>query len=138
MMEHGIQRFMVDNAIPLVVPSGWVDSSKLMDKVDTGVHLPKLTFTDEGSAQFKVIAVGGQHRKYALRKVEDALKRFLEGLQNKHRKKKGSAGQDEIHKLEMKIAGVRYWMVAVHALGEQCIIISSTNHHALYYTGCKP
>jgi hypothetical protein len=59
MIEHGIQRFMVENAIPLVVPSEWVDSSKLTDKVDSGMNLLKLMFTDEGSAQNEVIVAGG-------------------------------------------------------------------------------
>jgi hypothetical protein len=59
MIEHGVQRFKVDNAIPIIVPESYIEVEDLTDDEHANEDLPDIQWTDKVKKAGYVIAPGG-------------------------------------------------------------------------------
>jgi hypothetical protein len=77
LMEHGVQRFLSENAIPIIVPPNFVDPATITEDENAGETLPDIKWTEEALMAKEVIAPAGRHRHYAVQKIRmSAAERF--------------------------------------------------------------
>jgi hypothetical protein len=87
MLENGIQRFDVKNAIPLIVKKSYVDLDTLtIDTRPQSANFKEIEWTTaaQSAGLCKVIAPGGRHRHFAVQTYCEPMKRDfdrLEGIQ---------------------------------------------------------
>jgi hypothetical protein len=72
MVTQGVQRFSVENAIPLIIPRGYVDETSLMKDAELLDKLPVVKWTEEATGAKEVVAAGGRHRLYTVQKLRNA------------------------------------------------------------------
>ena len=125
MLDNGIQRYLTDAMIPILVDKSWIQIDSLTDKSNAGSQLPLFRWSESHKTNREVIAPGGRHRYHAVGRIRAGMMRTYDaakqtGDKGKKGKGKGKAeGEvDEVEKLKETADKVGMWMLAVYDKGE--------------------
>lgn len=120
-INEGIQRFAVENAIPVIVERDWIDVDQLAPSGDEEYNWPDAPWTEKGQTIKTVNSPGGRHRLYALEKLKLRLNSEVEQVKRLLKKKgeKGNVVQlREDHRVkEEALKSVGRWLVAFYDSG---------------------
>jgi hypothetical protein len=125
MMEHGIQRFSVENAIPVIVNKEWI-SVKHLGKTTQKDDWPDVKWTDIGRQFSTIKALGGRHRQYALTQIRDKLKIEKDRAWSKVNRVEKNGVENAMVRAEFKEKQEEYersggWLIAFYDIGESTI-----------------
>jgi len=107
MLDNGIQRYLTNAMISILVDKTWIQMDSLTDKSDAGSQLPSFRWSESHKTNREVIAPGGRHRYHTVGRIRAGMMRTYEaakqtGEKRKKAKVKAKAeGEvDEVEKLK--------------------------------------
>ena len=129
MVNEGIQRFDVNNSVPLIIGRRCIDMNTVTPNAHAGGELPRLKFTEAGQPMEEVIAAGGRHRVYVLGLMSRGIEKELEAAERAlgkamRRAKKAKmdynteVANSAITSLTERYSGMGMWMVAIYEQGK--------------------
>jgi hypothetical protein len=124
MLDHGIQRYSIENAIPVLAQPDWF-ANPLAQATRKG-DWPRIKWSDTGKKIRKLKAMGGRHRKFALSMVCDTINAEVQKLHGKLAKldaatAANSRTQVEYDKKTEEMRQSGEWLIAFYDIGEQSI-----------------
>jgi hypothetical protein len=137
MIEHGVQRFKVDNTIPIIVLESYIKVKDLTDDEHANEDLPEIQWTDEAKKAGYVIAPGGRHRHFVASKLRlrmsvqynkavASFEKMLDRYEKDHPQVK--AAQQKLDNVEREMEESSLWMVKIYNKGEDNLIYYSYTH----------
>ena len=121
-IEHGIRRYHLEHAIPIVVTRNMINQTSLLQNPGGVSSIGEIKWTPEVLERRHVIAAGGRHRKYAAEMYHNNVNRATDSLRAALDKKTPeSTGYSEMKMdLDNMIAAQRdcqWWLVVVYDKG---------------------
>ena len=124
-MESGLQRYLKENAIPIVVRTSWIETGKLSQDPTDSESIPPMPWTATALKERRLVtALGGRHRQDALLKYTAGLRKDVSRALDRMAKLgvRGSAvkeaGSEELLNAEKEVIRASQWLVVVYSKGK--------------------